>query len=48
MVLVAHFPVAPRASVLGRLAAALGAASFSCNPLECWVRRRNYGARFIG
>jgi len=48
MVLTEHFPVAPRASLLGRLAAELGIGSFSCNPLECWVRKRNYGATYLG
>jgi hypothetical protein len=48
MVLVEHFPVAPRASLLGRLAAELGVAAFSCNPLECWVRKHNYGSRYLG
>jgi hypothetical protein len=48
MVLVEHFPIAPRASLLGRLAAELGVGAFSCNPLECWVRKRNYGARYLG
>jgi hypothetical protein len=48
MVLVEHFPVAPRASLVGHVAGALGFGSFSCNPLECWVRKHNYGARYFG
>jgi hypothetical protein len=47
-VLESHFPVAPRTSILGRFADAAGLPRFSCNPLECWVREENYGARFLG
>jgi hypothetical protein len=48
LVITRHFPVAPRTSLLGRLTRWIGIAGVSCNPLECWVGKRNYGVRIIG